>query len=227
MMPCHDIRIAIVHRDRLYRDCLRHSLAQAQPISIAHSAAGLDQETWEAVVACRPDLLIIDFGLCRRRQPAYPIERVDVSSLGMKTIVVGVPNREEDILACIEGEGAAGYLLMDATLDDLISNIRAVMNGETLCSPRVASLAFGRVSTLTRQIENGHVGNGTRLTRRETEVVRLIDEGLTNKEIAVHLHIEVSTVKNHVHNILDKLNLHNRYSAVKHVKAHASLIGRF
>jgi two-component system nitrate/nitrite response regulator NarL len=226
MIHLQSINIAIAHRDGLYRDCLRHSLAQTQLISIVHSTAGLDQETWEAVVACRPDLLIIDFGLCRRRQSTYPIERVDVSSMGMKTIVVGVPNREEDILACIEGEGAAGYLLVDSTLDDLISNIKAVMNGETLCSPRVASLAFGRVSTLTRQIENGHVGNGTRLTRRETEIVRLIDEGLTNKEIAVHLHIEISTVKNHVHNILDKLHLHDRYSAVKHIKAHASLTGR-
>lgn len=225
-MPCHDIRIAIAHRDGLYRDCLRHYLAQTQLISIVHSAAELDQENWKAVAACRPDLLIIDFGLCRRQQHADPSERVDVSSLGMKTIVVGVPNREADILACIEGEGASGYLLMDSSLDDLISNIRAVMNGETLCSPRVASLAFDRVSALTRQIESRQVGDRTRLTKRETEIVRLIDEGLTNKEIAAHLHIEVSTVKNHVHNILDKLHLHNRYSAVKHVKAHASLTGR-
>jgi two-component system nitrate/nitrite response regulator NarL len=226
MMPCHDIRIAIAHGDGLYRDCLRYYLAQTHLISIVHSAARLSQETWEAVVACRPDLLIIEFGLCRRQRSARPGEWVDVSSLGMKTIVVGVPNREEDILACIEGEGAAGYLLIDSSLDDLISNIKAVMNGETLCSPRVASLAFDRVSALTRQIEGRQVGDRARLTKRETEIVRLIDEGLTNKEIAVHLHIEVSTVKNHVHNILDKLHLHNRYSAVKHIKAQASLTGR-
>ncbi|HEU5091676.1 MAG TPA: response regulator transcription factor, partial [Nitrospira sp.] len=124
------------------------------------------------------------------------------------------------------GEGAAGYLLIDSSLDDLIGNIKAVMNGETLCSPRVASLAFDRVSALTRQIESRQVVDKARLTKRETEIVRLIDEGLTNKEIAVHLHIEVSTVKNHVHNILDKLHLHNRYSAVKHIKAQASLTGR-
>jgi two-component system nitrate/nitrite response regulator NarL len=226
MMPCHDIRIAIVHRDGLYRDCLQHSLAQTELISIVHSAAGLGQETWEAVIACRPDLLIIDFGLCRRQVAAYSSQRVDVSSLGMKTIVVGVPNTEEDILACIEGEGAAGYILIDSSLDDLIGNIKAVMNGETMCSPRVASLAFDRVSALTRQIESRQVVDKARLTKRETEIVRLIDEGLTNKEIAVHLHIEVSTVKNHVHNILDKLHLHNRYSAVKHIKAQASLTGR-
>lgn len=225
-MSCRDIRVAIVHRDGLYRDCLRHYLAKTQPISIVHSAAGLGQETLEAVVACGPDLLIIDFGLCRRQRSVHPGECVDASSLRMKTIVVGVPNREEDILACIEGEGAAGYLVIDSSLDDLVSNIKAVMNGETLCSPRVASLAFDRVSALTRQIESRPVVDRGRLTKRETEIVRLIDEGLTNKEIAVHLHIEVSTVKNHVHNILDKLHLHNRYSAVKHIKAQTSLTGR-
>jgi DNA-binding NarL/FixJ family response regulator len=225
MMPRHDIRIAIVLRDGLYRDCLRYSLAQTQPISIVHSAAGLGHETWEAVVACRPDLLIIDFDLCRRRC-TEPEEWVDASSLGVKTIVVGVPDKEEDILACIEGGGAAGYLLIDSSLEELLSNIRAVMKGETLCSPRVAGLAFDRVSALTRQIESRQVGDRARLTKRETEIVRLIDEGLTNKEIAVHLHIEVSTVKNHVHNILDKLHLHNRYSAVKHIKSQSSLTGR-
>jgi two-component system, NarL family, nitrate/nitrite response regulator NarL len=226
MMSRHDIRIAIVHRDGLYRDCLRYSLAQTQPISIVHSAAGLGQGTWEAVVACRPDLLILDFGLCRRQRSAEPGEWVDAFSLGMKTIVVGVPDKEEDILACIEGGGAAGYLLVDSSLEDLLSNIRAVMKGETLCSPRVAGLAFDRVSALTREIESRQVGERARLTKRETEIVRLIDEGLTNKEIAVHLHIEVSTVKNHVHNILDKLHLHNRHLAVKHIKSQSSLTGR-
>ena len=80
-------------------------------------------------------------------------------------------------------------------------------------------MAFGRVSSLARQIGDYRSGNGTCLTRREAEIVRLIDDGLSNKEIAVRLHIEVSTVKNHVHNILDKLQLHNRYSAVKLAKA--------
>lgn len=143
----------------------------------------------------------------------------------MKVIVVGVPNREEDILACIESEGAAGYLSVDSALSDLMDNIKAVMNGETLCSPRIASLAFDRVSELTRRIENNHAGDRTRLTRREAEIVSLIDAGLSNKEIAVRLSIEVSTVKNHVHNILDKLQLHNRYSAVKQIKEQGILAG--
>lgn len=213
------MRIAIVHRDRLYRESVARCLAQVETISVVHSASGLE-EGRGAIVACRPDLLILDFGLSRRRGAADTGEGYALS-LGIKTIVIGVPDKEEDILACIEGEGAAGYLLQDASLDDLVSNINAVMRGEALCSPRIASLAFGRMSTLARQTgvsRPSMTSNGTCLTRREAEIVRLIDDGLSNKEIAVRLHIEVSTVKNHIHNILDKLQLHNRYSAVKYIK---------
>lgn len=98
-------------------------------------------------------------------------------------------------------------------------SINAVMRGEVLCSPRIARLAFDRVSTLARRVDHGYTINEGRLTRREAEIVRLIDDGLSNKEIAARLHIELSTVKNHVHNILDKLHLRNRYSVVKYAKA--------
>ncbi|NGZ08787.1 MAG: response regulator transcription factor [Nitrospira sp. LK70] len=229
MIPSQDIRIAIVHRDGLYRDCLCHSLAQTQPISIVHSASVLDKTTWDTVVAHRPAILILEFGLCRCQGPAQSGKGMYSSSLGVKTIMIGVPDKEEDILACIEGVGAAGYLLMDASLEDLIQNIRAVMKGETLCSPRVASLTFDRVSVLARQVGTARAPTpvGMGLTRREAEIVRLIEVGLSNKEIAVRLHIEVSTVKNHVHNILDKLQLHNRHSAVNYIKEQGATGPRF
>ena len=217
------INSAIVHRDGLYRDSLRYYLAQAEPISIVHSASRLDQGTWKTVVAHRSDILILEFGLCRCQEPAQSAEGMFTSSLAIRTLVIGVPDKEEDILACIDGVGAAGYLLMDARLDDLLSNIHAVMRGETLCSARVANLTFNPVSTPARRVDTDQPGtnNGTCLTRRETEIASLIEAGLSNKEIAARLNIEVSTVKNHVHNILDKLQLHDRYSAVKHFKEQA------
>jgi DNA-binding NarL/FixJ family response regulator len=229
MIHSQGINIAIVHRDGLYRDSLRHCLAQAESISIVHSASRFDQGTWKTVIALRSDILILEFGLCRCQGPAQSAERMSASSLAIRTIVIGVPDKEEDILACIEGTGAAGYLLMDARLDDLLSNIHAVMRGETLCYPRITNPAFNSVPTPARRVDTGQPGtnNGTCLTRRETEIVSLIETGLSNKEIAVRLNIEVSTVKNHVHNILDKLQLHDRYSAVKHVKEQAISTDRF
>ncbi len=216
-MQIEPIRVAILHRDGLYRDSLGHCLMQLEPFSIVYSASGMDGLS-EALFVGKPDLLIQEFGLCRRRETCC-CEAPPTALFRIKTIVIGVPNKEEDILTCIEQEGAAGYLLMNASLDDLLLSIDAVMKGETLCSPRIAGLAFDRVSTLARQVDHTHSVSDSRLTRRETEIVKLIDHGLSNKEIAVRLHIEVSTVKNHVHNILDKLHLRSRYSAVKYAKA--------
>jgi len=168
--------------------------------------------------ACDPDVLVVQFGIrleqteCQTLLETWP---------DLKRIIVGVPDTEEDILSCIEEDGAAGYLLLDGSLDELIINLHAVMNGETLCSPRVASLAFRRMSALARRSSIVPEQQRMCLTRREAEIAKLIDDGLSNKEIAIRLRIEVSTVKNHVHNILDKLQLHNRHSAVKYLKAHA------
>lgn len=218
------IRIAIVHSDGLYRDSLTHCLSQFDQLSIVSCIGSLDHE-WEAMLTCEPNLLIIQFGIMHRDELQSPL-RVAISSI--KHIVIGVPDSDEDIISCIEVEGAAGYVLIDSTLEDLLKNIRAVMRGETLCSPRIASLAFGRMSALARENEEkANLSHDTGLTRREAEIVRLIDEGLSNKEIASRLHIEVSTVKNHVHNILDKLHLHNRYSAAKYLKAQTTAIGRY
>ena len=83
------------------------------------------------------------------------------------------------------------------------------------------------MSRLAHQRGNVRAGNGIGLTRREAEIVALIEKGLSNKDIAVRLQIEVSTVKNHVHNILDKLQLHDRHSAVQYVKAQGFTAPRF
>lgn len=221
-MQTESIRIAILHRDGLYRDSLGHCLTQIEPFSIVHSASRIDGLS-DALFVGKPDLLIQEFGLCRRSEICC-CEAPPTVLLRIKTIVIGVPDKEEDILACIEQEGAAGYLLMNASLDDLLMSINAVMKGETLCSPRIAGLAFDRVSALARRVDRVHTVSDSKLTRREGEIVRLIDDGLSNKEIAARLHIEVSTVKNHVHNILDKLHLRSRYSAVKYAKAQGLMV---
>jgi two-component system nitrate/nitrite response regulator NarL len=223
-MEVLNTRIALLHRDGIYRESLTRCLAQAEAISIVYSSSRFDELT-QFVVIANPDLLIVEFGLCQAQQ-SVGSERLCACSGVFKTIMIGVPDRDNDILACIEREGASGYLLMDASLDDLLTNIRAVMKGEALCSPRIAGLAFDRVSTLARQVDRVPTVNGNMLTRRETEIIKLIDDGLSNKEIAVRLHIEVSTVKNHVHNILDKLHLRNRYSAVKYAKAQGLTLTR-
>jgi len=134
--------------------------------------------------------------------------------------MLDVPECAETVLACIEVGGAMGYATQNGSLDDIFQTIRSVMSGEAMCPPRVANLLFSRVSELSRQVASVSSQPANGLTRREQAIVSAIEKGFSNKEIAVQLGIEVSTVKNHVHNILDKLHLHDRQSVVRYVKQH-------
>lgn len=218
------IRIAILHSNQLFLESLSRCLAQVKSISVTHTASRVEEAT-EVLCSHRPDVLILEFGLFRRDGVDHSA-RVCALSSEVKTLVIDVPDTESDIMYCIEAGGASGYLLRNASVKDLVNNAKAIVRGETLCSPRIASLTFCRMSRLAHQRGNG-AANGLGFTRREAEIVALIENGLSNKDIAVHLHIEVSTVKNHVHNILDKVQLHDRHSAVKYVKEQGLTAPRF
>jgi len=114
------------------------------------------------------------------------------------------------VLAMAEA-GASGYVALDGSIEDLAAVVDSVSRGETLCSPVIAATLFHRVATLTRERQPEPIEET--LTAREVDVLRLIEEGRSNKEIASALYIEIPTVKNHVHRILEKLNVHRRAEA--------------
>ncbi|OAI49903.1 hypothetical protein AYO43_00580 [Nitrospira sp. SCGC AG-212-E16] len=217
-MGHQEIRIVILHRNRLFRESLALILAEQEAISVIFTAAGFDQTDGE-LTSLRPDLFLLDFGM-PGRGGVDDARQIRAIYSECKVLMIDVPDREADVLACIEVGGAAGYLLQDASVENLVSNIMAVVAGEALCTPRIASLAFSRISALARQTTELSPGNVTHLTRRELEIIALIEDGLSNKEIATRLHIEVPTVKNHVHNILEKLQLDDRREAARYVKEH-------
>lgn len=220
----HSIRIAILHSSQLFRESLSCCLARVGTFLVVH-AGSIWEGIEETLSSGRLDILMLEYEiLCQGR--GKNAARAGGLSSKVKTLVLDVPDREHDILYCIETGGASGYLTHNSSVEDLMSNIRAIVQGETLCSPRVASLTFDRIARFARHKEWVVDENAMLLTRRETEIVRLIEDGLSNKEIAARLQIEISTVKNHVHNILDKLHLRSRYSAVKYVKAQGLTLTR-
>jgi DNA-binding NarL/FixJ family response regulator len=131
-------------------------------------------------------------------------------------VALGVTEARDEVIACAEA-GVAGYLLRSETLDDLTATVHSVLRGETLCSPRIAATLLRRVTTLAG--ERHRPAELASLTPRERQIVRLIDQGLTNKQIAESLCIEVRTVKNHVHNILEKLRVHRRGEAAARMRS--------
>src|SRR6266571_3842650 len=129
-----------------------------------------------------------------------------------RVVALGVIEDYDDVLGCAEA-GVPGYVPREASIDDIVGVIESVHRGEAICSPRVAA-------SLLAALAAGSVAGPLRahLTDREREVVHLIDDGLSNKEIARELGIEVATVKNHVHNILEKVQVHRRGEAAAQVR---------
>jgi two-component system, NarL family, nitrate/nitrite response regulator NarL len=209
--------IAIVHRHRLLREALVLGLSQnAFPIiyqahDVGELTADIENISPKILIAetCEPLDKCLD---CLRRFRRVAPE--------CKVIMLDVPNQDETILACIEIGGVSGYVVEDGSFPDVIGAVRAVSAGESICSPRLANLAFTRISTLANRFYDLRTSEISCLTRREQDIIEAIERGLSNKEIAGELKIEVSTVKNHVHNILDKLHLQNRRSAARYAKEH-------
>lgn len=205
------IRVGIVADVRLYREGLAQVLSRRGDIAVVATTAGTNGSlSWTA--DSPPDVVLTDLV----SPPGLPvIERVVAAAPGAKVIVLGVGEGDQDAVATAEA-GAVGYVPREASVEDLITVIKCVARGEAFCSPRVAGALWRRVALLAS--ERSHTAVEGHLTRREREITRLLDEGLSNKEIAVRLGIEVATVKNHVHNILEKLQVHRRGEAAARVR---------
>ena len=212
------ITIVILHSNRMFREAMVLALVQQKGIAVSREVASLDQIHADGA-EFQPDIIIVEASTPLQRC-LEQVRCLQTIVHDCKTIILGVPDTDEAVLACIEVGGVSGYVLDTGSFDDVVRNIRAVVAGESVCSPRVANLVFSRISALARHANPSCVNQSQHLTRREEEIVESIERGLSNKEIATRLHIEVSTVKNHVHNILDKLKLQDRRSAVRYVKEH-------
>ena len=204
-------RVAVLSGIRLYRDSLSLLLPDlvGGPVVTARADAA---ELAAELPGLRADVVLVD------ADAAGPdaLGRLAAAAPESALVVLGVGPAEAELLAYVEA-GACGYVTRDDTLEDLGAVVRSAARGEAVCSPRVARALMGRVRTLSR--ERGGAAAQAVLTPREIEIVALIDEGLSNKEIAQRLHIGVPTVKNHVHHLLDKLGVRRRSEAAARVRA--------
>ncbi len=135
-----------------------------------------------------------------------------------KVLALGLTEEKKRVLRYVEA-GATGYVLKNDSLDDLIENVRAAVDDKVFVSPKIAAAMMERLSDLAQMfsdVENS-VTDDAGLTPRELEVLELIGEGLTNQQISERLVIEVGTVKNHVHSILEKLNVGSRGEAAAYL----------
>jgi two-component system NarL family response regulator len=135
-----------------------------------------------------------------------------------KVLALGLTEEKKHVLRYVEA-GATGYVLRDHSLEDLVETVRAAQDGKVFVSPQIAAAMMERLSNLARMFSNieNNVTDTTSLSGRELEVLELIGMGFTNQQIAEKLVIEIGTVKNHVHNILEKLNVRTRSEAAAYL----------
>jgi len=215
------IRVLIIHRNRLFREGLAFVLAQQQDITVVGSFPGAGEVVAE-LVRLTPDVILLDLCLPGREGMGEARLIRGVFS-DVKILMMGVSELECDVLACAEA-GVTGCLPKEASLEDLLNHVQAAAAGEALCSPKVAGLLLSRVAESGREKQLRQVRGLPNLTRRELEIIALIEEGLSNKEIAIRLQIEVQTVKNHIHNILEKLQLDGRREAARFARERGLLV---
>jgi two-component system, NarL family, nitrate/nitrite response regulator NarL len=201
------IEVFVLVAVRVYRDGIVEAIERDPRFHVIGSAATL-AGAWHLLDALPrpPDITLIDLALPEGTHVARALGRGWPSS-GIMAVAVG--EADEEVVQWAEA-GVSGLVSREATLAQLLDAIEAAAKEEVVTSPAVAAALLRRVASLPRETRR----DARALTRREREIVGLIGRGLSNKEIASSLRIEVPTVKNHVHNILEKLCVGRRVEAV-------------
>lgn len=212
----HPIRLLLVNEIRLMGNVIVAALEDAPDIQViacvttADAALNVIHET------------VVDVALVSTSLPDHGGLRLTSAiieiSPATKVLALGLTEEKKRVLRYIEA-GASGYILQEDSLEDLVQIVRAIQQGKVFVSPQIAAAMMARLTNLAQMftgIETNMIDT-TSLTSREVEVLELISRGCTNQQIAQQLVIEVGTVKNHVHNILEKLNVSSRGEAASYL----------
>jgi DNA-binding NarL/FixJ family response regulator len=201
------LRVMLVDDHDLFRTGLRNLLEEQGVQIVAEASEG--SAALSLVRELAPDVVVMDLNMpgmngieaTREITRQAPLTRV---------VVLTISDEDDDVIDAILA-GACGYLLKDSSIQDLMQGIRAASVGEALISPHIAAKVLQRLRASS--VDSETVAQGTELSDRETQVLRLIANGKDNAEIAQDLHISPKTVKNHISNILMKLQIENRIQA--------------
>ena len=204
------VRVFVVGEVRVFCEGLAHLLSAQPSVQVVGTAAPT-RESMQQIATAGPDVVLVDSVTARRGDT---VRLISATSSKSHVIAFAVREEEAEVLACAEA-GVAGYVACDASSDELAAILCSAGSGELACSPRLAAILFRHVATLAREPGGARL---PLLTPREREILGLIDGGLMNKEIARALSIELTTVKNHVHHILEKLGVTRRAAAAAKVR---------
>jgi DNA-binding NarL/FixJ family response regulator len=201
------IALVLIDDNRLLREGLA-AMIHTQPGFRVLAASADVEEAIAEVRQAKPDVVLLDFGLADFDSLTLTTTvRAEVPEV--RVIVMGLMPAQEDVADYVRA-GASGFIMKDASFDDFFATIRSVSAGEQVLPKALTESLFTQIVRIAASRNKAQAREAVRVTARERQVIDLLAEGLSNKEIAARLHIAVHTVKSHVHNVLEKLALHSR-----------------
>jgi DNA-binding NarL/FixJ family response regulator len=209
--PGEPIRVLVVDDHALFRRGLQMVLEQEEDIEVV-GEAGDGAEAVERAADAMPDIVLMDVRM-PKRGGIDACTAIKDAVPSAKIIMLTISDEEADLYDAIKA-GASGYLLKEISIEEVAAAIRAVNEGQSLISPSMASKLLTEFASMIKRTDDRQQVPTPRLTDREMEVLKLVAKGLNNRDIAKQLFISENTVKNHIRNILEKLQLHSRMEAV-------------
>ena len=200
------IRVMVADDDEVFR-CGLASLAQMFPRIVIVGEASDGIEAVELAAELAPDILLMDVRM-PKLSGIEATSRIREEVPTTRILMLTVSDEEEDLFQALKA-GAVGYLLKGADLGEVKAAVEAVYQGESFISPQMATKLISEFTSLAKE----HEERRPKITRREREVLQCLAKGMSNKKIAEELYISENTVKNHVRNILEKLQLSSRIEA--------------
>jgi len=212
------IRILLIEDNRLLRDGISALLKKQDDMNVV-TTVGNGENILELTGKLKPDIVLLDLGL-RNQNSLQIVKCVKKDFREIKIIVMDLIPLQADVFEFVQA-GVSGFMLKDINVAEFLKTIRSVFEGAQVLPSHLTGSLF---SQIVEHAINGSRPNAlddaVRMTKRERQVIALITDGSTNKEIAQKLHLSTYTVKSHVHNILEKLSLNTRVQIAKH--AHLS-----
>lgn len=209
------IRLLLIEDNRLLREGLTVMLKKQQDMNVVETV-GNGENILAIIKKYKPEVLLLDLGL-RSRSSLHLVKLVKKNFSVAKIIIMDLIPVQADVFEFVQA-GVSGFILKDATVNDFLKTIRSVSKGLQVLPPNLTGSLFSQIVEHAISGSNpSTINESVRMTKRERQVIELISEGHTNKEIAQKLHLSTYTVKSHVHNILEKLALSTRVQIAKYL----------
>jgi len=218
-MTTNKIRILLIEDNRLLREGIAE-LLKKQPDMNVVTTVGNGENILALIDKQKPNLVLLDLGL-RSQNSLRIVKLVKKNHPEVKIIVMDLIPLQADVFEFVQA-GVSGFMLKDISVAEFLKTIRDVNEGLQILPPHLTGSLFSQiVEHALNGLPKTVIDESVRMTKRERQVIELIANGDTNKEIAQKLHLSTYTVKSHVHNILEKLALNTRVQIAKH--AHLSV----